>query len=166
MCTWGCQFSSGHEFNVHLRNLGFVLDTLERLELQLSYQKSFVLLKYAGTNPRPVLKGRIRRQGPDHFLLVQRQHGQTSALPLRKKGSYLGAIISYSAFEFQSWQHRKRTAWFAFNRLCKWLRHRHIAVQQRLYLWKQCVFTVLTYSLMATNVTVHILHDFQTVVSV
>ena len=160
----GCQFSSGHEFNVHLRNLGFVLDTLQHLELQLSYQKSFVILKYAGTNPRPVLKGRIRRQGPDHFLLVQRQHGQTSALPLRKKGSYLGAVISYSAFELQSWQHRKRTAWLAFNRLCKWLRHRHIAVRQRLYLWKQCVFTVLTYSLMATNVTVSILHDFQTVV--
>ena len=150
----GCQFSSGHAFLVHLHNLGLVLDTLERLELQLSYQKSFILLKYAGTNPRPPMKGRIRRQGSEHFLLVPRQQRPPSALPLRTKGSYLGAVISYSAFEQQSWVHRRQSAWLAFTRLRSWLRHRQIAIHQRLYLWKQCVFTVMTYSLLATDVTV------------
>ena len=158
----GCQFCSTHEFSIHLHNLGLVLDTLERLELQLSYQKSFILLKYAGTNPRPPMKGRIRRQGSEHFLLVPRQQGPPSALPLRTKGSYLGAVISYSAFEYQSWVHRRQSAWLAFTRLRSWLRHRQIATHQRLYLWKQCVFTVMTYSLLATDVTVAILHDFQT----
>ena len=157
----GCQFCSPHAFSVHLHNLGLVLDTLERLELQLSYQKSFILLKYAGTNPRPPMKGRIRRQGSEHFLLVPRQQRPPSALPLRSKGSYLGAVISYSAFEQQSWVHRRQSAWLAFTRLRSWLRHRHIAKHQRLYLWKQCVFTVMTYSLLATDVTVAILHDFQ-----
>ena len=66
----GCRFTSSLEFRVHLRNLGMVLDVLERLELQLSYQKSFILMRYAGTNPRPTLKGLIDRQGPDHCLLV------------------------------------------------------------------------------------------------
>ena len=98
-----------HDCITHLHNLGLVLDILEQLELQLSYQKSFVLLKYAGTNPRPTLKGRIRRQGTDHCLLVPRRNGSPSALPLRTKGSYLGAVISYSAQEIQSWHHRRRT---------------------------------------------------------
>ena len=160
----GCRFTSGIEFQVHLRNLGFVLDVLEQLDLQLSYQKSFILMRYAGTNPRPTLKGLIRRQGLEHCLLVQRLHGQPTALPLRKKGSYLGAIITYSDLESQSWQHRKRAAWIAFNRLRNWLSNRSIAIRPRLHLWKQSVFTVLTYSLMATQVTISILHDFQAVV--
>ena len=107
------------------------------------------------------MKGRIRRLGEDHVLLIPRQHGQPSALPLRTKGSYLGAVISYYTLEHQSWIHRKRTAWLAFHRLRNWLRHRDIAVRRRLYLWKQCVFTVMTYSILATNVTAPILHDFQ-----
>ena len=157
----GCKFTSNSEFTRHLRNLGFVLDALEQLDLQLSYQKSFILLRYAGTNPRPSLKGRIRRQGKDHFLLVPRRTGHASLLPLRNKGSYLGVVISYAAFEQQSWAHRKQLAWLAYNRLKSWLRHRDIQVKQRLHLWKQCVFTVLTYGLFATGVTVPILHDFQ-----
>ena len=157
----GCSFTSPQEFITHLHNLGLVLDILEQLELQLSYQKSFVLLKYAGTNPRPTLKGRIRRQGTDHCLLVPRRNGSPSALPLRTKGSYLGAVISYSAQEIQSWHHRRRTAWIAFNRLRSWLSHRQISVRHRLSLWRQCVFTVLTYAILATQVTIPILHDFQ-----
>ena len=157
----GCQYQSTLEFNVHLRNLGFVLDSLEQLDLELSYQKSFILHRYAGTNPRPTLKGRIRRQGTEHFLLVPRQTGTASALPLRTKGSYLGAVLSYNAFELQTWTHRKKSAWLAFTRLRNWLRHRDIAVRQRLYLWKQCVFTVMTYSILATGVSLPILHEFQ-----
>lgn len=157
----GCQFTSSHAFQLHRQNIGHVMDVLEQLDLQLSYQKSFILLKYAGTNPRPTLKGRIQRTGTLHSLIVQRPNGQTSDLPIRNKGSYLGAVISYHAFELQSWQHRKQTAWIAFNRLRSWLIDRQIVVHKRLYLWKQCVFTVLTYSILATNVTAFILHDFQ-----
>jgi hypothetical protein len=117
----GCCFTSPHEFSTHLHNLGHALDALEQLELQLSYQKSYILLRYSGTNPRPSLKGRIRRQGSDHCLLVPRRHGSPSALPMRTKGSYLGAIISYSDFETQTWKHRCKSAWLAFNRLRSWL---------------------------------------------
>lgn len=158
---FGCQYRSAREFHQHLTNLGHALDVLEKLQLTISYSKSFMILSYTGTNPRPVLKQCIRRNNDGTSMQVPRHGGTLTALPIRNKGSYLGAVISYHAFETQTWQHRKKAGWAAFNRLRSWLRSRVIPVANRLYLWKTSVFTVLTYSLLSVQVTVPILHEFQ-----
>ena len=141
--------------------IGHVLDVLEELELTLSYKKSFLLLAHAGTNTRRVLKGLIHRQGQETFLRIPRLNGQSTCLPLRTKVTYLGTIMSYRLFEEATW---KRAAWIAFRRLKPWLQHKAFPIAQRLYLWKTSVFTVLTYSLLASGLTVQILHSFQAVV--
>ena len=72
--------------------------------------------------------------------------------------------MSYHAFEELTWNHRKSSGWVAFNRLKPWLKSTCIDRQKRLYLWRICIHTILTYGLLATNVTVKALHDYQAVV--
>ena len=161
---FGCEFRSPHEFRLHLTNLGYALDCLESLDLSISYSKSFLLLRYTGTNPRPVLKGCIQRTSDGASLLVPRQAGTPTALPLKNKGRYLGAVISYHSFEAQTWAHRKQAGWAAFNRVWPWLRNRQLPFTKRIYLWKTCVHSVLTYSLLSVHVTLPVIHEYQVTV--
>ena len=125
---FGCAFRSPHEFRTHLINLGHALDCLESLGLSISYSKSFMTLRYTGTNPRPVLKGCIQRTSAGTSLLVPRQDGSSTPLPLKTKGRYLGAVISYHSFEAQTWAHRKKAGWAAFNRVRAWLGSRQLPI--------------------------------------
>ena len=161
---FGCAFRSPHEFRTHLINLGHALDCLESLGLSISYSKSFMTLRYTGTNPRPVLKGCIQRTSAGTSLLVPRQDGSSTPLPLKTKGRYLGAVISYHSFEAQTWAHRKKAGWAAFNRVRAWLGSRQLPIAKRLYLWQTCVHTVLTYGLLSTHVTLPVIHEYQVTV--
>ena len=157
----GCQFRSKHELQTHLVNIGHTLDVIENVKLSLSYSKSFMLIAYAGTNARAALKDVLQRSPTGASIRVPRLGREHTCLPLRSKGSYLGVCISYHAFEMLTWRHRKQASWLAFARLRAWLRSRQLTRAHRMYLWKTCVFTVLTYGLLATNVTIPVLLDFQ-----
>ncbi|CAL1152943.1 unnamed protein product [Cladocopium goreaui] len=157
----GCLYRSKHELHTHLVNIGHTLDVIENMKLSLSYSKSHMLIAYAGTNARVALKGILHRSPTGASIRVPRLGREHTCLPLRSKGSYLGVCISYHAFELQTWNHRKQASWLAFARLRAWLRSRQLTRAHRMYLWKTCVFTVLTYGLLATNVTIPVLLDFQ-----
>ncbi|CAL1139392.1 unnamed protein product [Cladocopium goreaui] len=157
----GCLYRSKHELHTHLVNIGHTLDVIENMKLSLSYSKSHMLIAYAGTNARVALKGVLQRTPTGASIRVPRLGREHTCLPLRSKGSYLGVCISYHAFELQTWNHRKQASWLAFARLRAWLRSRQLTRAHRMYLWKTCVFTVLTYGLLATNVTIPVLLDFQ-----
>ena len=160
----GCQFRSTHELRTHLQNIGHALDVIERLKLSLSYSKSYMLMAYTGTNPRKALKGVLQRNSNGVSIRIPRQDGITTDLPLKKKGTYLGVIISYDTFEQQTWAHRRKAGWSAFSRLRSWLRSPLIPTSQRLYLWQTCVHTVMTYGIMATMVTPQVLMEYQATV--
>ena len=108
----------------HLQCMGHLLDCIERLKLQISLQKSYLIFAHTGSNVRHALKGRIRYIQNQAHLLLPRRTGDATALPLKTMGRYLGVIVSYHAFEQQTWLHRKKTAWIAYARLKRWLRHR------------------------------------------
>ena len=72
--------------------------------------------------------------------------------------------MSYHAFEELTWQHRKKSSWLAFYRLKPWLKTSRLDRNKRLYPWRICIHTIMTYGLMATNITVKILHEYQAVV--
>ena len=120
-----------------------------------------MLIAYAGTNTRHALKGVMQRLPNGVSIKVPRAGGRHTCLPLRNKGSYLGAVISYHNFELLTWQHRKQAGWSAFARLRAWLRSRQLSRANRFYLWKTCVYTVLTYGLMSTGVNIRVLMEFQ-----
>ena len=149
---------------MHLVNIGHSLDVLENMKLSLSYSKSFMLIKYTGTNPRQALKGVLLRLPTGACIQVPRASGRHTCLPLRNKGPYLGVVISYHSFELQTWQHRKQTSWIAFNRLRAWLRNRQLTTASRFYLWKTCVYTVLTYGLMSTGVNIRVLMEYRSLI--
>lgn len=157
----GCQFRSKGELQTHLTNIGHALDVIESMKLSLSYSKSHMLIAYAGTNTRHALKGVMQRLPNGVSIKVPRAGGRHTCLPLRNKGSYLGAVISYHNFELLTWQHRKQAGWSAFARLRAWLRSRQLSRANRFYLWKTCVYTVLTYGLMSTGVNIRVLMEFQ-----
>ena len=156
----GCLFHNAAEFHCALTNFGHVLDALEELQLSLSYSKSFVIFQHAGTNSRAPMKGTFTRSAEGMKIHIPRGNGDRTLLPVRAKGKYLGVIMSYSAFEQQTWQHRKAAAWCAFSRLKPWFRSRAIPTTCKLHLWRTCVLSILTYGLFATNVTTSILFSF------
>ena len=160
----GCEFDSVQSLDTHLRNIGHLLDVLETLKLQLSYQKSHVLFSVAGSNSRNALKGRLVHKSATRCILIPRATGDKTPLPLSSYSKYLGVIMSYHAFEDQTWQHRRKSGLSAFARLKPWLTNSRIARHRRLYLWRVCINTILTYGILATNVTIKVLHDYQAVV--
>lgn len=160
----GCEFHTRAEFQQALINFGIILDTLEALQLQLSYSKSFIILAYGGTHCRPGLKGHLERDTSGSCILIPRATGQKTSIPLRSKGKYLGTELSYTALEAHTWQHRKKAAWTAFRRLTGWFRSRQLHARQRLHLWKTCVLTVLQYGLFSTSLTVKEIEDAQTTI--
>ena len=160
----GCEFTSSRALDQHLHNIGCLLDVLEQLKLQLSYQKSHVLLSVTGSSSRRALKGRLSQQGSQRQMMIPRADGTKTALPLSSQSKYLGVVMSYHAFEELTWQHRKKSSWLAFHRLKPWLKTSRLDRNKRLYLWRICIHTIMTYGLMATNITVKILHEYQAVV--
>ena len=160
----GCRFMSASALKEHLINIGHALDVIESMKLSLSYSKSYMMIAYAGTNPRPALKGVLHKTPDGTHIRIPRADGQLTTLPLRNKASYLGVTLSYHAYEHLAWTHRKHAGWTAFSRLRPWLRNRQIPQSKRLYLWKTCVYTVMTYGILASNVTLKVLHEYQVVV--
>ncbi|CAL1153362.1 unnamed protein product [Cladocopium goreaui] len=157
----GCQFLTVGALDHHLRCMGHLLDCIERLKLQISLQKSYLIFSHTGSNVRHALKGRLCYLQHQAHLLLSRCTGEATALPLKTMGRYLGVIVSYHAFEQQTWLHRKKTAWIAYARLKRWLRHRQIRQTHRVYLWHTCIHTILTYGIFGTGVTVQSLTDYQ-----
>ena len=160
----GCQFSTIQELDHHLQCMGHLLDCIERLKLTLSYQKTFVILAATGSNMKRVLSR--AESSVLHrlcWLVIPRGDGSKTELPMRSAVTYLGTTMSYGAYELQTWKQRKRAGWAAFSRLKCWLQHRQISLAQRLYLWRTCVQTIITYGITATNVTVQVLNEYQTI---
>ena len=157
----GCSFESEGALRTAVTNMGHLLDILEDLCMTISCEKSFLLLTVAGTNPRLYMKPYIRRGSHGTTFEIPRSTGQTTSIPMKSSGRYLGAIMSYRMMEELTWKHRCKSAWLAFNRLKKWLQSRQLSVRYKMHLWQSCVHTILTYGILDMNSTVKTLHQYQ-----
>lgn len=159
----GATFYNKTEFQLVLTRLGRILDVLESMQLQLSYDKTFVILATAGSNVTRGLKGAVERRKTGMVILLPRERQQPSAIPLRASGKYLGIVVSYGTYELLTWRHRMKAARIAFARLRCWFKSKQFFTQHRVHLWMVCVHSIMTYGLSATNVTVKVLHEYQLV---
>ena len=159
----GCRFMSAAELRMHVTNMGHLLDVLHRLKLTVSCSKTFVILAVTGTNPRAALKSFVQRNQKGTKFRIACIQGSMD-FPLQSTGSYLGVTMSYRMFEDATWTKRQRAGWSAFQRLLPWLKTRSIPLTQRLYLWHTCIHTVITYGLLAVQMTPKVLHEYQSVV--
>ena len=149
----GSQFFSERQLREALTHIGLLMDTLEHLGLQISYEKTIVVLHIAGSNARRVKASILKRDSAGSYVEIPRGNGTVTKLTVQNSASYLGVCASYSQFEMQSLRKRIQCAHATFHRLRCWLRSRSIALKFRLQLWHTCVFTTMTYGLHAVGWT-------------
>ena len=146
-------FRSAAQLDAALRGLGCILDAVEAMGLELSLDKTHVLIHICGTNCRKTIQRIVRTDGDGSYIEVPRAHGVLSKLPVKKQAKYLGVCVSYSASEKLTMQSRLSSANTTFGRLKKWLCSKRLRLGLRLQIWHACVFMTLQYGLFAVDLT-------------
>ena len=134
------------DFKQAIRAIGVLVQTLQQIGLELSVEKTVILLAAIGTSSPSVLAS--YRTHIDETPHLQIPVGRAK-LPFKIVSShkYLGVMVSYQGFELLNLKHRLRTAWGSFWRLHHILINRTLSLRTRVRLWKACVLSVLMYSL-------------------
>ena len=145
-------FSDRAGINKALGEAGCALSLLEDMGFCLSRDKTVCLLRAEGVQVPHVLRKLVRKKNKhtDKQLCIDTRW----QLPLRKQHVYLGAVISYGAFEVQNAQHRKHAGQAAFARMRPTLMsQRALSLDKRLRLWRTIVVPTTMYSLGASGLT-------------
>ena len=128
-----------------------VFSLLEDMGFLLSRDKTVCLLRAEGVQVPHMLRKLVHKKNKQERILNISERWQ---LPLRKQHVYLGAKISYGAFELQNAQHRKQAGQAAFARLRPTLlSQRALSLTKRLRLWQVFVVPATLYSLGASGFT-------------
>ena len=161
---WCAQHATGFADDLHFRwrfdtvtglhtalmQAGAVLSKLTQLRLRISTDKTVCLLRADGVQAPGALRKIICKTKQGRFLRLTTDW----TLPLKKSHIYLGACISYEAFEVQNMHHRLQACRAAFSRLRPTLMaHRALNMHKRLSLWRATVVTSALYSLLASGFT-------------
>ena len=157
-------FTSPSHLNTILSYFGVLLDVLADLELEVSLEKSHILISMAGHRSRQFYSRYVQmgRHGP--YIQIPRRGGQFSALPIKTSAVYLGVTVSYKHLERQTFERRMQSANLTHHRLRRWLRSTCIPLKSRLLLWRSSVLATLHYGLIAVNFTLPILSRHFTLV--
>ena len=152
----GCQFRSAGEFEYVLITMRTLFHTLSSMDMLVNPSKSTALLAMTGTSFRAVKRRYVSRGPSGYSLKLPRRHENEADLwiPLHHQARYLGTIMTYKHVEDATLQHRQTLAKIGASRLQPWLSGRHtLTIRQRFLLWKQCVFPILVYGILAVDVT-------------
>ena len=141
-----------------------MLDILESMGLSLSLEKSYILLEIAGSHSRKTKAELLIQEGHRVFIEVPRANGTVSRIPVKKTAEYLGTCLNYCTPEQKTFDKRAQCARITFHRLRRWLCSSQIALRYRLQLWQASVQSTLTYGLLAVNLTLPIIKQFQQLV--
>ena len=143
-------FRTPAAFKAALRSIGVLVQTLQRVGLQLSQDKTVILLGSIGTSSASLLH-KVK-----HFIdkvphLAIRVGAEQMSFKIATSHTYLGAVISYRNFELSNLKHRLHKTWGSFWRLHHLLISRALSMKTRVRLWRACVFSILRYSLLSVG---------------
>ena len=144
--------------------IGRTLDELTTLGMQVSVEKTVVLLHLGGSAAKKAMQGRVFRGRKDTFLEARTKTGPVR-IPVRKEHKYLGAIITYGRFERSTVDYRLQQAWQTFHRLHRLLTSKALPTSTRVRLWQACVGSVLLYSLPSIGLDAQTAHKLRTQVT-
>eukprot|EP00435_Cladocopium_sp_Y103_P018388 s1539_g4.t1 len=116
-----------------LRDLGRILDVLEKAKMQVNLSKTTVMLRLRGRALHRLQKQYIKRL-PDGGaqLKIPRGNGTFSLIRLVKQQQYLGTTVSFYNFERQTMICRLKAAEKTNLQLTRWLyAQRHLSPHQR-----------------------------------
>ena len=162
----GDVFYSEGDLNQILYKFGVMLDVIESHGLHISLNKSLLLISFGGTHHRRIQQSLVQKGDHGYYVCIPRAGGRHSKLPVQKVASYLGAQMSYTNTEMLTLIHRQKAAKMTFFRLRRWLRTRRISQKTKWHLWHSCIYTTLTYGLLATNITLSGLQKLNTFILV
>ena len=141
------------ELRQALRRFGFLLDMLEDHQLQVNVEKSAVLMKVAGRRRRAALKEHTVYTKEGYYIAVPGKNG-VRLLPWVDDHKYMGAMLSYDSYQSVTFQHRLESCRKNYNRLRKFIhRRQYLTLEQRVQMWRTCVWSSLRYSLHTTGLT-------------
>ena len=160
----GSVFKSYQQLRLEVARIGMMLDILESMGLSLSLEKSFILFEIAGSHSRKIKAALLKREGAQTYLEIPRANGTNSRIPVKRVAAYLGTCLSYATPEQCTFEKRAQCARITFHRLRRWLCTTQIALRHRLQLWQACVQSTLMYGLLAVNLTLPTIKQFQQLV--
>ncbi|CAE7251537.1 unnamed protein product [Symbiodinium sp. CCMP2456] len=139
-----------HALTMHVRAL---FETLEEANMTANPEKSKLHIKAVGVPMKKWLRARtVTHKGAK--CLIIRTPFTALFLPLCDSLTYLGAVVSYGAYEDQTAEHRVRSAQANVARLAKHLFTQHgISLRVRLRLFLTCVRSSLLYGITSVGTT-------------
>ena len=140
------EFETYAQFEAAMSDLRRTFAVFRRLGTQINTGKTKAIISITGPFKHRIYKHYARTQGDERRLLLS--PGDPSQwILLVDKAECLGLIISYSAFEKQSVQHRVHKANQRRWALAAILHTRRMSIHYKLRLWRSCVLSTLTYAL-------------------
>ena len=145
-------------FEQALRRMGIIITYLQEQGLQVSMDKTVVLLRLAGTRcsmtwAKHTIK-RKDREGHERLYIKVPTDRDLIYLPVVKEHKYMGIMATYYNFEDCTLMHRISAAKNNYARLKPFLRSRkRLSLPGRLRMWWTCVWSALRYALPSVGVT-------------
>ena len=146
-----CDIRSAADVRSSIARFGSLIDMLQQAGLNLSEDKSVILARVSGKSGTKFWKKLTVRKEGKLYLPVHTSQG-VRLLKVVDQHRYLGAVVSYHAFESLTLKHRISSARTNYRRLQKLLHARKFLTQdQRAQMWRTCVWTSLMYALPVTG---------------
>ena len=142
------RFDQPRQFKNACAQVGFILRDLRQAGMQVSSDKTAILLALSGQSYGPDIKPFLRKTRSGRCLKVHDGEHEV-LLPIKQQHAYLGVVVGYQHFERATMRHRLQLSWQAFHRLHTFLCSKKLELGQRLRLWRTCVLSIATYGLTA-----------------
>ncbi|CAE7740061.1 MCAT [Symbiodinium sp. CCMP2456] len=139
-------FRSVAQFDHAIQELRWTFAIFRCVGMKINQDKTQAILSVTGNIKHKIHKLYVRKQGGVRRLLLS--PGDPSQwIPLVDKAEYLGLIISYDQFEWQSVRHRVSKAHNRRWALASILHARRVSIPYKLRLWRSCVLSTMMYAL-------------------
>ncbi|CAE7332912.1 unnamed protein product, partial [Symbiodinium microadriaticum] len=145
---FGWTVSSGQEMATVYRAIRHILEGLGKQGLQLSLDKTVIVLGLKGPGAATCLKRYVvERAGMQGQFMKFQIGGEAAYVKIVKQHLYLGAQISFQKYEQATAKHRMGLAKGAYTRLAPVLKCRTVPLKLRLHLWQGTILPTLLHGL-------------------
>ena len=155
------EISSESTMDEAIEQLKTIITIIRTLGMQINFQKSVAVIALKGYMVKRVLQKHTQwRYGIKHLRI--RMDTNDIYIPVEAQMQYLGAVLSYTAFEQHTADLRIRQANQNFAQLRKVLRTSGgLSKARRLSIYRMCVWTALLYGITSVGVTASVCRTLQ-----
>ena len=146
-------FTTLYEFEQLLSCITALFKVLKAFGMAVSDAKSQAILALRGTQSS-TLRRKYVCKGADGPILRIPLLGDNLKIPLVQQFKYLGTQVNYTTFENATLDFRLKKGDAVYRRLGTVLKGKHhLSSMQRLHLWRACIWTTISYGLVACGIT-------------